>query len=569
MLQMQVYGDRQTAGTANYVLKTDLTPPSRCISKSVAIGSGAAVGTMDEWEQVQRRYGNAYPFPYNRLMPAAAIGNMEQYEGFAELYDDTVLQIAYDRNTPKRDGYMAGYSYEVTDIVFNNSQEQTLYGNDSIVITDATDSYFGACTRYTKGWAQIDIRKVSAFPQTKEAYDPLWADGYHHISMIACADIENGQHYVNTGYDRSVTISIRATKLSSSDIPTGVKSVPVDKTHTEFQIVFYHSGQLDGNPTIWKEYPNTTNILTLNHTASQNSTLDLAVTIDDASTNGTYWDSTGWIHNAAQSSTLANAISIIKTANGTSLNIDWRIIRQFAEEAQEAVGIPIWVYGCWDQMRSGGTSDGHLIGDYNATTTLSAEEMTSQTLNVKSAGNLNKTEESQSITKYYTPLYKIMWGNDPNDPYNNIRVMPFEKFDAICISNIYNNPTNGVYGLIYPTSGFQRSSNNPDTNRNYVGDSSVVSGGQASVTIASTVNEFFYTPYTVQQYFPQSSQITSETYTVNGQSLTPTGSITITPTAGTSTLSIDFGNIPAGSARWLSIQQTDSREYANLSFTFN
>lgn len=567
---MQVYGDSQTAGTANYVLETNLTPPNRCISKSVAIGSGAAIGAMDEWEKIQRQYGNAYPFPYNRLMPIVSIANPISYEGFAELYDDIVLQSVYDRSTPKRDAYMAGYSYEVTDIVFNNSEEQALYENDSIVITDATDESFGDCTRYTKGWAQIDIRKVSKFPSTEEEYGSVWADGYHHIQMIACSDIENGQYYINTGYDRSVTISLRATKLSSSDLPAGVKSVPVNKTHTEFQIVFYHNGQLDGTPMIWQQYPNDTDILTLNHTASQNSTLDLAVTIDDASTNGTYWDNTGWIHNASQSSTLANAISITKTANGTSLNIDWNIIRQFAEDTQEAVSMPIWIYGCWDQMRNGGTQDGHLIGDYNATTTLSADGMASQVLNVKSAGNLNKTEDSQSIVKYYTPLYKIMWNNDPNDPYyNNIRVMPFEKFDAICISKIYDNIKNGVYGLIYPVSGFQRSSNNPDTSRNYIGDSTVVSGGQASVTVVSTINEFFNTPYTVQQYFPQSSQTTSETYTINGQSLSPTGSITITPTTRTSTLNINFGNIPAGSARWLSIRQTDSREFANLSFTFN
>ena len=104
--------------------------------------------------------------------------------------------------------------------------------------------------------------------------------------------------------------------------------------------------------------------------------------------------------------------------------------------------------------------------------------------------------------------------------------------------------------------------------RNYVGEASVVNNNSATVTVSSTINEN-PASYIVKQYFPADSQEINETYTINGQSLGKNDTYTITPSGTTSTLTIDFGNVPAESVRWLTLQQVNSREFANISFTFN
>lgn len=600
MLKMMAYGPSWAGGsaiqgTANYVLNTDLVPKERCIKKNTAISSGAAVTAMDEWEISQKRYGNTYPFPTNRLMPASAIYNSASYEGFAELYDDVALDIEYDRTGHKYDSYIAGYSYEVTDITFVNSNEQSLYGNDEIEESSVNDDRFvwtdkqgmshgGTATEYKKGWARIRVRDAASYPDILDAEGvgkySILDNIYHHLIAVGFADYgdkDGVSYYTNTGNDRSVIVTFRATKLTN--IPEGVVVVPEDKTHTEFQVVFYHRGQ-NSDPQALKKYTNP-NTLTLTHTASTaidgktgdtiTIPLDLAVTMDGSSTNGTYWDETGWVHNSAQTSDLGNAISIEKTSSGSSLTIDWTIIYNWANTQTGSVETPIIVYGCWDTMYNGGTEDGHMIGNYNIATTVSDNDGFTKTVSVKSAGNLLKTINATSITKFYTPMYKITWTNDPDNPREwgtNVAIVDVEGYDAVVQNKLYDN-IGGTYGIIYPTDNFVRNTDSAATTRNYVGDSSVISGRTASVNIASTINLSRPAAYKISQYFPQGSDIPQETYTVNGQQLTSTGSITVTPSGNTSTITIDFGNIPSQSARWLTVEQVNSPEHANLSFTFN
>lgn len=582
MLKTMVYGDSSTAGTANCVLETSAVPPQRCLSKDKAVNLGASRSLMDEWEINQKRYGNIIPFPRRRLMPAMAIVKDTHVGPQAELYDDSVIAIEYDRSTIKYDAFIPGYMYEVTAIEFNDAASISQYGQDSIVETSANDAQLGSdCREYSKGWARVRLRRETEYPTTLAEYGDVWDDTYHHITMVGYYDEENGDFYENTGTDRSVTISFRATPLSSLtppiSLPAGISFVPEDKTHTEFKVVFYHKSQ-GYSSQIWAQHNiNTTSTVTLNHTKSANSTLDLVATLQGASTNGTYWDSTGWIHPSYQQSALSNAIHITKGSTGTSLVIDWNVIKDAAHwdsdngrieinpetgEEYSATSIPIYIYGCWDTMRSGGTSDGHLVGDYNQSTTVSSAGMTSKNIAIKSAGNLNKTEEVDSIARHYTCLYKIFWNTDQS----TIDILKLDPWDEDSIRESDKN-IGGTYGLIYPTSGFVRSTGGSMTTRNYIGNSNVVTNNTANVPITSTINGQ-PAKYIVTQYFPQQSQMYTETFTINGQSLTANNSVEINPSTAQS-LNIVFNGTPSGSARWLNLQQVGSNEYANLSFTFN
>lgn len=143
--------------------------------------------------------------------------------------------------------------------------------------------------------------------------------------------------------------------------------------------------------------------------------------------------------------------------------------------------------------------------------------------------------------------------------------MPLEATDQMMIAD--NQNIGGTYGLIYPTSGFTKINDGIQL-RNYVGDASVIDNNTATITISSTINGS-PASYIVKQYFPSGSQEINETYTINGQSLGKNDTYTVTTNETTSTLTINFGNIPTESVRWLTLQQVDSREFANISFTFN
>lgn len=559
---MMRYGGSDVTLSANVVLQSSLTPDNRCISKQIAIQSEASEDAMTQWEYTQSAK-NYVPFPSNRLMPPQAVINKDSYEPFAELYDDRLLEIAYDRGSVKYDSFKAGYSYELTYVTFNDSYSQSLYGSAPIAITNSdkseeTDAVLGSCTAYTKGWAKVIVRNVSSYPE--DGYDAeYWAsdDGYTNINIVGYMDYVDNDFYTNIGEDRSVTLSFRATPLDS--IPSGINRVKPANTHLEFDTVFYHNGQSTVS-TSWAEYPIAeTSTMTLTHTSSQ--PLDIAVTLDGLSTNGTYWDSEGW-HAVSQTSPFRGAINVSKSGNTSTVSINWQLIQNIANQDNNAATIPIYIYGCWDTMSVGNSSDQHLVGNYNGSTTLSVTGMNSRSITVKSAGNLNKTEDAQTVQKYYTCMYKILWAN--TGP--NIKIMPLSSADQTLIAN--NGNIGGTYGLIYPTNGFVRPSNQNEELRNYIGNASVVNNNSSNVIISSTINE---SPanYIVTQYFPSGSDNINETYTINGTSLSKDGSYTVNPSGNTSTLNINFGNIPAGSVRWLTLQQVDSREYANLSFTFN
>lgn len=562
MLQMMRYGGSDVTLSANVVLQSDLVPANKCICKRIAIQSGASENAMKEWEMTQSATNQLW-FKYNRLMPPRAVISEDQYEPFAELYDDRLLEIAYDRDTVKYDSFKTGYSYELTGVTFNDAQSQSLYGSSKITITDSdkteeTDSVLGSCTVYTKGWVKVLIRKASDYPEDGSDSE-YWTsdDGYTNLNIVGYADFVNNDFYENTGNDRSVTLSFRATALDS--VPSGIKCVRPERTHLEFDTVFYHTGQSSVSES-WAEYP-ISEISTMNlvHTSSQ--PLDIAVTLEGLSTNGTYWDYEGW-HSIQQTSPFRGAISVSRNGNTSTVSINWSLIQNIANQGDSAAAIPIYIYGCWDTMSVGNTPDQHLVGNYNGSTTLSTSGMSNQTITVKSAGNLNKTEDAQTVQKYYTCMYKVWWAN--TGP--NVKIMPLSTADQTVITNAGN--IGGTYGLIYPTSGFTRSSDQNKELRNYVGASSVVSNNSATVTVSSTINEN-PASYIVKQYFPYDSQEINETYTINGQSLGKNDTYTVTPSGTTSTLTIDFGNIPTESVRWLTLQQVDSREFANISFTFN
>lgn len=558
MLQMMRYGGSNQSLSANFVLSTDLQPYNRCISKSVAITAEADVDAMNAWEESQDHSLNVIPFPQSRLMPPQAIAPSDPSNPFAELFDDRTLTIN-SQKTDWGDSWKAGYTYEVTDITFDQSDYQQQYGNDTIQVDRSAPGY----VTYTKGWVSIRLI-VDDGSHTKIAYstsDPRYQDDnwekFYFKTDDGYANIGSEVWYydllgANTSTDRSATISFRATPLSGVIDYTSedFKCVQPNRTHTDFVTTFYHRGTGPANVG-WVDYPYaSTSSISISHTTSGSSTLDLAVVLPGLTTNGTYWDCNGW-HHAQQNSPLENAVSISKGSGSSSLNIDWNIVKNYIENQGVAVGITFYVYGCWDQMSSNGN---HLIAPSGSSTTVSATGMQNQIFSVTSAGNLNKTEEESSIRDNYTCLYKVHWhvGDE------NVSIMGLEGSDGAYAST-------GVYGQIYPDSNFSRSENQNDTMRNYTASSSVVSGGSASVSITSTVNGS-NVGYTVSQYFPVGSENYHETFTVNGQSLTDSNSISVS--AGEN-LSINFGSISSGQARWLKLQQDGSPEFANLCFTFN
>lgn len=559
------YGGQDLSLSANAVLGTDLkdtrvaSPYSRCISKSVARNAGASMDAMLEWEANQDRSKNVVPFPENRLMPPKAVVNPSQYEPFAELYDDKTLPV-YANNTATNDSWKAGYNYELLRAILVDGTQSTEY----IINSSNIDSENSSSTNkvYKVGWLTIDM-KIDDGSEDKIAYElGTHPGGYYYKDLgdgyaIIGGMIELTDASANTGEDRYAKLFFRATPIDGiyNYVSEDFKCVQPNKTNLEFDITYYHYGpNSDTEP--WVSYPaDSTNTITLTHTASANSALDLAVVLPGLDTNGTYWDSTGWVSTSGSQSPFENTVSVSKSAGSSTFTIDWAAIREYVGTITGGLGITFYVYGCWDQLRNGGTSDGHLIGDYNAATTISASGMSNHTVNVKAAGNLNKTSQESSIRSNYTCMYKVAWKTGRS----TIKVMPLEGADLDFMNA-------GVYGQIYPTSGFTRNSDASDFDRTYVGSSSVVNNNQASVSVTSTINNS-PASYTITQYFPPQSDEYTETYTINGQQLTKNNSVSIA--AGTNTLNINFGNINPTSARWLTLQQDGSPEYANISFTFN
>lgn len=549
---MMRYGGSDQSLSANFVLSTDLQPYNRCISKSVAITAEADVDAMNAWEESQDHSLNVIPFPQSRLMSPKAIFKGDPSNPWAELYDDEVLQADWDRqgidsSNPKRDSWKAGYNYELLSIEFDNAEYASQYSGQSMQVSSS-----GGQTTYTRGWAKIIVNEdslISSDPwQTSlssyySKLDP--SDAYMSVGQIIAFYDTLG---VNTGSDRSVTLSWRATPIQGiiDHVEEGFKCVQPNRTHTEFQTKFYHFGQTGEVDDSWVSYDaNSTSSITINY-----SPLDIAVVFAGSSTNGTYWDANGW-HHASQTSDLANAISVSKSGSGSSVTIDFSIIKSIADASSGMFEAPIYIYGCWDQMSQEGN---HLVASSGSSATISASGMQDQTISIISAGNLNKTEEESSIRNYYTCLHKVHWKTGQD----KIKVMALGGADSS-----YDNV--GVYGQIYPDSNFSRSENQNDLMRNYTASSSVVSSGSASVSITSTVNGS-NAGYTVSQYFPVGSENYHETFTVNGQSLTDSNSISVS--AG-GNLSVNFGSISSGQARWLKLQQNGSPEFANLCFTFN
>lgn len=566
MLQMMRYGGSDLTLSANSILGSSLQPENRCISKLVAQQSEASIEAMNEWEQSQI-LNNTVPFPLNRLMPPKAIINPASYEPFAELWDDKILEIDWKRDLVKYDAYILGYTYEITDITFNEADYQNQHGSDALSVQTITannntgyqDVYGvlgGDFKIYQKGWLQIYVKANTELTESANT-----RGGYTVDNTIGFIDYDG----YNEGYDRSATVTFRATK--QQPLPDGVTTVSEDKTHTTFQIIFYHKGNATPAATIWKEYDVAeTSTLTLTHTADY--PLDIAVTLPGVNTNSTYWDSTGWVHSPSVSSNLERAINISRSGNTSTIVINWNVIKQVAYSNNGVLETPIYIYGCWDNMQPSGTSDGHLIGNYNGSVVVNGNtnqpnsDLGSHTITgIKSTGNLNKTVDASTIEKHYTCMYKVHW----KSTWTTFKVMPLESTDQAMLTQ--NQNIGGTYGLIYPVNGFERPSNQNVELRNYIGDSSVVNNNTSNITIFSTINES-PASYIVTQYFPTGQDI-NETYTINGQSVGKTGSYTVNPSGNTSTLNINFGNIPAGSVRWLTLQQVDSREHANLSFTFN
>lgn len=556
--------------SANFVLSTDLkdlnVPSqymySRCISKRVAIDSEADADAMSVWEQSQDRSKNTIPFPYNRLMPPQAIFPDDSSNPFAELYDDKTLTWESTK-TEGGDSWKAGYSYELVNVVFSDPQYQQQHANEPIIATPGSDAD-GPTVEYTKGWLKVVVKK-DVGDHTKIAYelddpryrDPNWEryyfqteDGYANIGgTIRCYDLLGE----NTGADKYVTMYWLATPIDGIINYSGeyFKCVQPNKTNVEFSTILYHSG-INSTSTSWVDYPaQSTSQITINHTSASNSTLDIVAVTPGLATNGTYWDSTGWVHSAQSDYDFNSWISISKENGGSSITINCNAIKQYAENAGTGVGIPIYVYGCWDKMSQGNTSDSHLIAPSGTSTTISASGMSNKTVSVISAGNLNKTLNEESIRNNYTCLYKIFWGTG----LENFSVKALEGSDVAYINT-------GVYGLIYPTQNFTRSLNQNDTMRNYTGDSNFISTNDITVYVSSTINGS-NVPFTVSQYIPGENY--HETYTINGTNLTDSGSVNIT---GNSFV-VNFGSIESGQARWLKLQQEGSPEYANLCFTFN
>ena len=593
---MMVYGSVNMEGTANQILGSSLEPVNRCINKRVALDSNASAEELAEWEAKQA-YTNTIPFDDRRLIPVKAVVHSDSYNPFAELHDDDIMEMQWDRNTNarsyqttprKRDIFMAGYKYEITSIKIGNSTTSPIptnetynpttnpeydeYGNvveQTYEITSTGDAKLGGnCKMYQKDWLKVWLRDPDMQLSNYTDYYIDQDTGYYYVHTIACLDTE-GDNY---GEDKFATLTIHATRLDQQTLNAqGIVCVPEDKTHTDFQIIVCHRG--NGQQTeVWSTYDiNNTSNVTLTHTAPQGQTIDIVATLEGASTNGTYWDSTGWIHSSAQSSVLENAISVSKSQNVSSVSIDWALIKQVADSDDSAAEFPIRIWACWDKMTASNSTDKHLEANSNGQITMTATGLSgSKSLTVKSAGNLNKIAQADSVNRYYTCLYKITWKNTEG----NIKLMPLESTDESLLS-IQNN-IGGTYGLIYPvnsssdpTLSIVRDENKSDKDRDYVAGSSVVSNNQASITLQSTINGS-PASYVIKQYFLDGSMPLQETYTINGQSLTKDGSITITPSGTTSTLNIDFGNISAGgSVRRLTFQQVDSREFANISFTFN
>lgn len=562
MLKMMVYGTNADAGTANYVLETDLVPPERCIRKQVALSSGASLEDMNAWEQSQRKYGSG-DFPLSRLIPAIAIRKEDTLNPFAELYDDKVLDAEWDRagidsTNPKRDSWKAGYTYTLTGVEFNGS-------GTVIPITGQTS---GDVTTYqlsdpNYSWLKVDVKNDDG------TNAKVIGGGYYIIlGGGVYASVENNIQFYdtlgdNTGNDRYAVLHWTATPISGIYDYTSqdFKCVQPSKTNLSFKTMFYHKGQTQAQPTAIAEYPIiSTDSLVLTHSAIANSTLDIVVTLEDDSTNGTYWDSRGWMH-GAQTSDYGNVVSVTKTDSQSTVTIDWAQIRQITASMEAGIRLPFRIYACWDKMAVSGN---HMIGYPGQTTTLTATGNISETFTVNSAGNLNKTDVDKSVQKYYTCLYKVVWANDQS----NIQVMPLEPFDVACATEIDKN-IGGTYGLIYPTQDASRAQDSTSTMRDYVVSSAIIQNNQATLTINSTINNS-PAAFTVQRYFPYGSGEDQNTFTINGtEQLTPSGSVTITPNSSTTQLTINFGNVSAGSAKWITLQQVDSREFANLSFTFN
>lgn len=569
MLQMMRYGGSDPTLSANAVLNVSLTPSNKCLSKYVAINSEAAVDTMEAWEQRQPGYGTTNIFNGSRLMPAAAIVSAFPNLQLADLYDEPILYSEY--NAPEAaDSWKAGYVYDLVGVKF---QDGTYYSKaDMTPGTPVTkEAYFTSNLKtysvYQKDWLKIHLLNVdSSEPITctwrKARSTYYWGntDGtdyaWEGIQAIECYDIEG----TNNGQDKWVDMYFKATpiegvvgKKCTNDadywfIPPSKINHIEDTNNIVFSTRYYHYGPA-GASSAWASYPyaSTSGNITISQSNSGNRLLDVAVLSIDGVLSGSYWDSEGF--HSGISWPLANAISISKSNGNTTLTFNVDALKSY-ESAQSGINTThVWyVYGCWESS----------TGSVNISST---DGQINETINVIASGNLNNIDGANSIKSYYTSLYKISYHT--GDEY--IKVSPVTGEDG-------SYQSNGTNGAIYPTNKFTKTNDGAKT-RIYIGDEDLVSNNQCTITIQSTINGQ-PAAYTIKQFFPPESHNFGDTYTItsggSSQTLNNENTITINPTAATSTLTINFGQgIDTSSARWLQMSQIDSPEYANLSFTFN